>query len=307
MNSAFIFVVALLLVIRGATLSTKYAARLAEGFRLSKYTVGFIIVAVISILPETFIAITAAVNGIPSFGLGVLFGSNVADLTLLFSIIVFFTGRSLKLESKILQNHAGYPLLLLLPLVLGLDGYFSRAEGLALLLSGAAFYSVALKSGFEGASVSGNGSRGKNFALLFFGMGVLLVGSHFTVSSATTLANAFGVDPILIGMLIVGLGTTMPELFFSLKSAKNREDALAVGDILGTVLADATVVVGILALIRPFSFPQRIIYLTGIFMAVAAFLLFRFMRSGRALTRKEASLLFLFWLVFVFVEFFANT
>ncbi|OGZ95232.1 MAG: hypothetical protein A3A28_00600 [Candidatus Sungbacteria bacterium RIFCSPLOWO2_01_FULL_47_32] len=306
-NNLFIFIVALFMVIKGATLATKYAALLAEGYRLSKYTVGFIIVAVISILPETFISINAALEGIPSFGLGMLFGSNIADLTLVFAVIIIFAGRGLKVESKILKNHAVYPFILLLPLVLGFDGRYSRLEGIALIIAGAVFYYVALKNGIDGTiPLNNGGGRYRSFLMLLFSMAILLAGAHFTVTSATSLANYFGVSPILIGMLIVGLGTTMPELFFSLKSVKKRDDSLAVGDILGTVLADATIVVGILALISPFSFPQKIIYITGMFMVTASFVLFRFMRSGRILSRKEAYMLVAFWLVFVLVEFIVN-
>lgn len=142
--------------------------------------------------------------------------------------------------------------------------------------------------------------------MLIFSMIVLLAGAHFTVTSATSIANYAGVSPILIGMLIVGLGTTMPELFFSLKSVKKRDDSLAVGDILGTVLADATIVVGILAVVNPFSFPIKIIYITGLFMVIASFVLFHFMQSGRTLSRREAWMLFIFWLVFALVEFAVN-
>ena len=98
----------------------------------------------------------------------------------------------------------------------------------------------------------------------------------------------------------------MPELFFSLKSVKKHADSLAIGDILGTVLADATIVVGILAIINPFAFPPKIIYITGSFMVLASFVLFHFMRSGRTLSRREASLLFVFWLFFVLAEFVVN-
>lgn len=307
MNEIFIFIVALFMVIKGATLATKYAASLAESFRLSKYTVGFIIVAVISILPETFISINAAIEGVPSFGLGMLFGSNIADLTLLFAGLVFFAGRGLKIESKILKSHAVYPFILLIPLVLGLNGHFSRVEGITLIIAGAIFYYLALRNGVDGTIPLKKGTnRLKNGLLLLVSMAVLLIGAHFTVTSATSLANYIGVSPILIGMLIVGLGTTMPEFFFSLKSVKSKDDSLAVGDILGTVLADATIVVGILALVSPFSFPQKIIYVTGVFMVVASFMLFYFMKSGRRITKKEAHLLFIFWVVFVTVEFIVN-
>ena len=103
-------------------------------------------------------------------------------------------------------------------------------------------------------------------------------------------------------MLIVGLGTTMPELFFSLKAVKSHHDSLAVGDVLGTVLADATIVVGILALMNPFAFPTTIIYVAGVFMVGAAFILFSFMRSGKSVTGKEAFALIVFWLTFIAVE-----
>lgn len=303
----FVFCFSLFLVIKGATLATRYAARLAESFHLSKYTVGFIVIAVISILPEAFISINAAIQGIPSFGLGTLFGSNVADLTLVFAIIIFFAGRSLKVESKILKNHAVYPFILLVPLVLGFNGHFSRLEGLALIIAGAVFYYTAMrKDGSSKKSPGNSKGRGKNFWVLLLSMAILLVGSHFTVTSATDLANYWGVNPVLIGMLVVGLGTTMPELFFSLKSIRKNDDSLAVGDVLGTVLADATVLVGILALISPFSFPPKIIYVTGAFMVVSAFMLFHFMRTGRTLTKDETSMLLAFWLIFVLVEFVVN-
>lgn len=103
-------------------------------------------------------------------------------------------------------------------------------------------------------------------------------------------------------MLVVGLGTTVPELFFAVESVKKDDDSLAIGDILGTVLADATIVVGIIALIAPFSFPVKIIYFTGVFMLTAACILFYLMKTGRMLTKKDANILLLFWLFFAAVE-----
>ncbi len=306
-DNFFIFLAALLMVIKGATWATKYAAQLAESYRLSKYTVGFIIIAVISILPEIFISMNAAVAEVPAFALGMLFGSNVADLTLVFAIIIFLAGRRLKVESKVLKNHVVYPFLLLLPLVLGFDGRFSRLEGVALIITGAVFYYTALKNGIDGSVPMNHAPKRYKIVLMLLGsMALLLVGAHFTVTAATGIANYLGVNPILVGMLIVGLGTTMPELFISLHAVRHKEDSLAIGDILGTVLADATIVVGILALVSPFVFPQKIIYVTGLFMLAASLVLFSFMLSGKEISKKEAVALFCFWLTFVVTEFFAN-
>jgi cation:H+ antiporter len=302
------FIFSLLLVVKGATLATKHSARLAESFHLSKYVVGFIVIAFISILPEAFISINSALKGVPEFGLGTLFGSNVADLTLVFAILTMYGGRSLKVESQVLKQVYLYPFFLLLPLVLGLNGHYSRLEGAALIIAGSLFYYLIFKNSANEQSVPGNqDGKYKNILLLLFSMSILLVGSHFTVTSATELAEDLKITPLLIGMLVVSLGTTLPELFYSLKSIKRKNDDLAVGDILGTVLADATILVGILSFVRPFYFPVKIVYITGAFMVAASLVLLMYMRSGRTVTKKEGRMLLSFWAAYAIIEFVANT
>ncbi len=307
-QNIFILSVSLFLVIKGAILATKYAVRLAENFHLSKYAVGMIIVAVISILPETFIAINSSFEGIPAFGLGTLFGSNVADLTLVFAIIIAISGRRIKIESKVLKNNILYPFLFLIPILLGFDGYYSRWEGAALIIAGVGFYLFSFKNGHDAKSIAdGQGDRLRNTLLLLASMAVLLVGAHFTVTSAENLAQSLGITPVLVGMLVVGIGTTIPELLFSLQAVRKHDDSLAVGDILGTVLADATIVVGLLSMINPFAFPQKIIYVTGAFMLLASFVLSYFMRTGKTISKKEGVILFLIWITFVLTEYFTST
>ena len=306
-ENLLIFTFSLFLVIKGATLATKYSVKLAENFHLSKYIVGFIVVAFISILPETLTLINSAIEGIPEFGLSTLFGSNVADLTLIFGILIVYAGRGIKIESKILKDIRLYPFFLLLPLIFGLNGHYSQIEGAALIISGALFYYMVFKNSVEISATLHNGdNKYKNFFLLLFAMILLLIGSHFIVTSATVLAYTLKITPILIGMLVVSLGTIMPELFYSLKSIKKKNEGLAIGDILGTVLADATIVVGILALISPFSFPVKIIYVTGVFMMVASLILLKFMLSGRVISKKEGYMLLVFWVCYVIIEFLIN-
>lgn len=294
----------LTLVVGGATLATKYSAKLAENFHISRYIIGFVIVAFISILPETIIAINSAIEGVPEFGLGTLFGSNIADLTLVFAILILYAGRGIKIESKVLQNIRLYPFFIFLPVLFGLNGHFSRIEGAALIITGILFYYFVFRNGTKSSKVFKKGDgKYKNIFFLLLAMALLLVGAHFTVTSVTALAQALQITPILIGMLIVSFGTIMPELFYSLKAVKKKEDGLAIGDILGSVLADATIVVGILAFISPFYFPVKIVYVTGVFMVLASLILLKFMHSGRILSKKEGIMLLVFWVIYVIVEF----
>lgn len=301
-----IFAVSIFLIIRGATLSTRFSGRIAKSFNLSNYVVGFLIVAVISIIPESFVAINSAISGVPSMGLGTIFGSNIADLTLVFAIVVLVAGRSLKIESKILKSNLIYPFFFLIPIALGIDGAYNRGEGLCLIIAGVIFFYLAFHQSQEGEEKKSKIKFDKKIKkdILYFVLSllVLLVGSHFIVESGVKIAEYLTISPAVIGLFFIGLGTVIPELLFSISAVKKDQDSLAIGDLLGTVLADATILVGLIAFIKPFEFPIKIIYIAGIFMFAAAFMLYYLMRSGKILSKREGYLLILFWLIFVLME-----
>lgn len=301
------FALSLLLVLHSANLSVEYASSLAHTLRFPRYVMGFLVIAFISIIPETAISLVSAYQGIPSFGLGTLFGSNVADLTLIFSIIIFSTAGGIKVGTRIMENNKWYIILLALPIFLGLDGMYSRLDGTVLILGGLLFYAAMLKKNhFLERPLEDVPRRKLTFFNLATSMAVLLIGSYLTVKYAVSFAESINMSPIFIGMFVVGIGTTLPELFFSLRAVKQKTNDLALGDILGTVISDATIVVGILALISPFAFPPSIVYITGIFMLLALLILLSFMRSDKMLTKKEGMFLFAFYLLFVFIEYMVN-
>lgn len=290
------------LVIKSADFAIHFSKRLSKSFGLSDYLVGFIVVAIISILPETFISVTSALEGEPSFGLGTLFGSNVADLSLVMALVVLLSGRNLIVESKVIKNRFLHIGILLIPLIFGSNGYYSRWEGILLIVLGMGFYYLMLRKNQYGVEKIKEKFSFSNVFFLLLSMAVLLLGADLTVKYSINLANFLQINPLFIGMFIVGLGTTLPELFFSVRAAKKKDEGLALGDILGTVIADATIVVGIIAIISPFAFNRRIVFITGIFMMVAMVILFRFMKTGKVLSKKEAVLLLLFYIIFVLTE-----
>lgn len=311
-ENLFIFIVSIFLIIKGATLATKYSFEISKSYKISKYIVGFVVVAVISIIPETFISISSALSGVSSLGLGTLFGGNIADMTLVFAIIIFFAGRGIKIESKILKENLVFPFILFISIILGLDGYYSRWEGLALVIVGLIFYYLAFRNNKEeqivpGVEIIEKKNRRKDVLFLISSMILLIIGAYFVVFSTVNLSSYLKVSSTVIGMILIGVGTTIPELFFCLSAVKKKHDSLAVGDILGTVLADATIVIGLLALIKPFYFPQKMVYSTGVFMVLSSFVLFYFMRTGKYISKKESYFLFFFWIIFVLVEIILNT
>ena len=135
---------------------------------------------------------------------------------------------------------------------------------------------------------------------------LLLLAAHVTSESAVALAESINVTPILIGVLIVSFGTTLPELSFSAKAVRGKKDALAIGDVFGSVLADATIVVGIVATITPFSFPQAIAYVAGGLMVVSSVVVIIMLQNNYRVTRKEAFILIAMWASYICLELIAN-
>ncbi len=300
------FVAAMFFLIKSAELSTRFASRVARAFHMSEFVLSFFIVAVISAMPETAVAINSAIKGIPQFGISALLGSNVADLTLVFGVVAMFSTSGIAVRSQLLRKDFLYVFLLLFPLLLGSDGQFTRYDGALLLLSGMFFFftlSIETKMFRKEAPVPHEHSTIKNAIYLVLGILVLLVSASYTVKYGVYLAKDLGMPETLIGLIFVSLGTCLPELLFSIQSIRHNHDALALGDILGTVIIDATIVVGIVSLIKPFAISPLLVGTAGGAMFIAGITTIFFIRSDKVISKKEGLILMMLYLFFVFLQF----
>lgn len=302
-----LFLLSLGLLVKSAERAICYSNTLAKSFRFSRFVMGFLVIAFISILPESLISIISAAEGTPEFGLGTLLGSNVADLTLVFFFVALASKKGLKVSDLVFSKNIYCLPLFVLPLILGMDTHYARLDGLILVLAGLGYYGWALRhdSQKKTAAVVLRFDW-KQLALLLLSMGVLLLSASLTVKYGTLTATQWGVHPVLVSLLFVGLGTTLPELFFSIQAVRKNYVGLAIGDILGTVISDATLVLGVMILVRPFDFDPNLMLVTGLFMFLSAVLLFILMRTNRVLSKKEGTLLLMVYLAFVACEFWAN-
>lgn len=300
-----LFLTFLFVLIKSADYATRYSSKLAKLFHLSEFIVSFFIVAVISTFPEATISIISAIKGVPEFGLGTLLGSNVADLALVFGILALISKKGISVKSKILKKDFLYLALLLFPVLLGLDGHFSRIEGILLVLTGLFFFfTLSIESKMFRKKFNNLKSSNflKNLILLILSLIVLIVSANYTIKYGVDFANDIKIPSILIGLTMVSIGTCLPELFFSIRAIKKNHDELALGDVLGTVITDATIILGIIAIISPFYFNPIIIYVTGAAMFIAGLLTVLFITTGKILTRKEGIFLLLFYVLYLVTE-----
>ncbi|MFA5382948.1 MAG: sodium:calcium antiporter [Candidatus Micrarchaeia archaeon] len=304
-----LFLVFLFILIKCAGYAIRYSSILAKILRFPEFIVSFFIVALISVIPEATIAIIAAFNGQPELGLGTLLGAKVADLTLVLGIVALFSLKSVKVKSKILKNNIFFLILLLCPIILGINGIFSRWEGIILILLGISFFVKIYKDNnisrkkFKKVETE---PFAKSLFLLILSLGFILLSAFLTIKFAVNFANDAKLPAVLVGLTIIALGTCLPELIFSIKAVKKDHDNLALGDIIGTVVADATIILGLVAIISPFNFNPYNIYITGTAMFLAGLIVTIFMRSEKSINKKEGILLILFYIIFILTEFLVN-
>ncbi len=298
-----LFILALFILVKAAQYSNIFSTRIARSLHISEFLISFFVVAIVSIFPESTIAIIAAREGVPELGLGTLFGSNVVDLTLVLGIVILFSKSGLKINSEIIKRDFVYLLLLLLPILLGLDAHFSRIDGTILIAACALFLFTLYKDSYRFSKHTNTSNNFlKNFILLIISLAFLLGSAHYTVEYGAKFASDIKFPPVLVGLIMISLGVCLPELTFSLKAVKSNHSTLALGDLLGTVIMDATLVVGIIAIIRPFSFDPILIYPAGISMIIAGALAIFFIRTGKTLTKKEALILIFCYILYLVTE-----
>ena len=200
-----------------------------------------------------------------------------------------------------------------LPLVLLLDNTLSRVDGLILLVVYFWYVATVLKFrekiSFLNGIIKRLGKREAEIELswFFFGIILLIFSADMLVRVSYQLADFFHIPLFLIGLFLVALGTSLPELSFGIKAIRSHQTAMVFGNLLGSVVANSSLILGITALISPIKILYLQEYLLATIFFVFIFAVFYFfVRSKRRLERWEGGVLFLLYLLFAMVEFLKN-
>ncbi|TFG35108.1 MAG: sodium:calcium antiporter [Parcubacteria group bacterium] len=278
-----------------------------------EFVVAFIVVAFASSLPNLFVGISSALQGIPQLSFGDVAGNNLVALTMGVALATFFSKGCLVTDSRAIQTTAGFTMVsAIMPIILILDGNLSRIDGI-ILIGFFCSYVVWLFSKKERFTKTYDGHKVsplndfKNFfkdlMKVFLGVLLLILSSQGIVKSAEFFANNFHMSLIAIGLLITGVGSALPELYFAIASAKKNETWLVLGDLMGAVIIPATLVLGTVALISPFTITDfSAFFVARIFLIIAAVFFYYSIRSGKHICRKEATILILIYIGFLVAE-----
>lgn len=271
----------------------------AAWLRIPKLLVATTLAAFATSSPELTVSSVAALSGKPEIGLGDALGSNVVNIALVFGLALLF-GPIRAERSELGRDFALALAAPLLTLWFASDGIFSRSEGALLLLIFAIWAGTAVRAGLAWRGTEPAVASVRPWLALALGaagLTSLVLAGRLFVSGATGIASAFGVDAYIVGVLVVAIGTSLPELVTVLLARIRGHDDIGVGTLLGSNLFNGLAIVGVAASIHPIQAPPAEIAVT-VGMGVLSLFLLIPSRTG-IIGRTRAIPLLLAYLLFV--------
>lgn len=307
-----LFILSSVALVKAGTWLVKSLTRIARFLKWREFTVAFILMAFATSIPELFVGVTSALQLEPELSFGNVIGSNIVNLTLVVAVIAMLA-KGLKLKQALVRESSIYTMALaFLPVLLLLDGAISRMDGLVLFL-GLAFYLSQLKE--EEARFTkeitdelekgwaGFKSFFKDVGLFVGSIIIVLVAADGIVWSATSLVAFSPFSIASVGILIVALGTGLPELIFGVQAVNLDQQEMIMGGIMGSVVSNSTLVLGTTVLIHPLQVFNYQPYLIGIAFTVLTIIVFTFFsRTDQEINQGEALGLLTVYILFATIQ-----
>ena len=294
-----IFVASVIILVKSADLIIKASSNMAHELGVTQYFIGFSIVAVGTSLPELVTGIFASLSDEGTLILGDVLGANLLNVTLVLGVmalvagVLHIRGKMFKTFDKMLFVTL---LMLTLPILVGINGTISRVEG-GLLIALFLFYTGLLlhrERTFRHRKHIIAREIVKDVLYLLIGIPGLLVSSYYLVKSALEIASIFNVSSYIIGLTVVALGTTVPELVVGIRSAMGEEKKLGFGNVLGSIIANMTLIIGVAAVIRPIVYEPVAFLSAAVFVMMATFVALLFLQRTKITWKEGLALLFIY-------------
>lgn len=273
-----LLVVGFVLLIKGADWFVDGTSGIATKFGIPQLVIGLTIVAMGTSAPEAAVSISAAIKGNADITIGNIVGSNILNILIILGISsvivpIAVAPSTIKIETPFMIA------ITIVMLLLGLDAEISLIDGIIFLVLFVAYLAYLFWVAKKDKNKDSDDGSAKNLsvakAIIFaiIGLVMIVLGSNVTVDAATAIAQAAGLSERFIGLTIVALGTSLPELFTSVTAARKGNADIAIGNIVGSNIFNILFIIGLSALITPVPFAANFIFDSIIAVAAGVMLL----------------------------------
>jgi cation:H+ antiporter len=297
----------------GLWLGTKWiihgALGIAKRFNLSHSFVGVAILAVGTDLPEVFVSTKASImqlQGIESSGIitGNAIGSCMSQITLILGVAGLFL--KFKMQTKdLIRDGAALIGSLILLFIFGLDGLTTRLEGSVMLFLYMIYYIVLMKTQKNHEDDNSEGADYSNSKLALFliaGLATLIGSSHVVVENAMLLAEKWGVAQSFVGIAIIGLGTSLPELAVSIGAALKKSAGMSVGNIIGSNIIDGLIPIGLSGVISTVKIERSLLMIDLPLLFGATALVLFFLSTKKGISKLEGILMITMFILYLVLK-----
>ncbi len=307
-----VFIISFIVLILSSNWLIGALIKLAKFLGWKEFVVAFFTMALAGAIPNLSIGLSSVVHRVPQLSFAEIVGGNIVDLTVAIALAALISKKGLALASRTVQGSAIFTLIIaVLPLLLIADGILSQTDGLILILAFIIYIYWLFKKEDRFSKPYNRIKKPLTFKTAFQNIGILigsiallLLAAEGIVQSATFFSNNLDYSLVLIGTLIVGLGNAMPEILFGIQAARRHNDWLVIGNVMGSVIIPATLVLGLVAFLCPIKVTNFSPFAIGrVFLIMAAICFLFFLRTGQRVTKKEAVSLLFIYLLFVLAEF----
>ena len=303
-NTISLLFFGLIVLIIGGNLLLKSAVSISLKFGIPKLLIGMTVVSLATSAPELIVSIKSALKGSPDLAISNVLGSNIANLGLVLAVTILFS--PINISKSVYKKE--WPIMMfsaLYFLVVVLDGISTKTEGgilvCFLIITISALIKFRDKSEIE-LEIENEDSIVKSLITLIFGGVFLFYGSEWFIDGAISLANSFGISERIIGITVVSVGTSIPELVTSLVAVFNKEKSISLGNLLGSNIFNVFAVLGLTSLVTPLSVVDNNIISFDIYIMLffaALVLPLIFFPKKYVLGRKEGLIILVFYSLYV--------
>jgi len=304
-------IVGLFCLTYGADRFVEGASGIARELKVPPLLIGLTIVAFATSAPEMIVSAAAAMNGNPGIALGNAIGSNIANVALVLGATALIL--PLVVHSKTLRKEFSILwLVMLATLIILYDFKLTRIEAIVMIIGLFLFMTWIVMDGLKTAKIDPpvfdevkEMPLSKAIFWTVFGLILLVFGGHWLVEGAVKVAQRFGISDSIIGLTIVAIGTSLPELAASLAGALKKEPDIAIGNIIGSNVFNLLGVMGIAGILHPLSFTSDLVKRDYSFMLLVTGLLFGFIlwearaKDKGLLTRVHGTILLLLFFAYM--------
>jgi cation:H+ antiporter len=287
-----IFVIAMAVLIWGADLIIRQSERIAVKFKISEFVIAATLIALGTSLPEMAVSIAGSYTDKPTIAISNVIGSNILNITLILATILLIA-KKVHLQRDFFAKDSIWVFLVTMVFILMMiDGIISRFDALLLLLLMGAYLLFLLEDKkYIKQKITVIHADNKDFSwlktlpVLFIGFIFVMIGGHFTVESASAIAKHFAISEWIIGMLMISLGTALPELVISISATLKGKVEMAIGNIIGSNIVNTTVVIAAASLTSPL-YLHASEYLFDIATMIVATLVLVFITANKLYTKS---------------------